>query len=341
MSGVAVVGSGIAGIQASIDLADLGHKVFLLEKDDELGGNLRNLSEIFPTYQKASDVLLAYMNEIKNRSNITVMKRAEIANFKGRVNEFLVLVRTPKGTEELNVNAVILATGFQPQNPSSQKEYGYGRYKDVLTTIELEKMLKDGRFYRPSVSKEPESVVFIQCVGSRDFNAKVYCSGFCCNESVKLAKIIKSQHPNVKVSVYYIDMRTLYEGEIEFREARRLGILFQRGKPARIREKGDSLTIEVEDTLENDLNFIRSDLVVLSVGGIPTPNGESLSRMMKVNLTDSGFFAVDKTTVRTNVTGIFVAGAASGPKDAAYAAVQGSCAAAKVDILLRSPLNSD
>lgn len=338
MGDVLVVGSGIAGMQASLDLADFGHKVFLLEKDEEMGGNLKNLSEISPTQQNASDVLSAYLDKIKTRSNITVMKKTEILDFSGSFPKFLASVRTPNGTKDLVVNAVILATGFQSYNPSSLKKYGYGRFKDVMTSLELERMLKDGLFLRHSNHQKPKSVVFIQCVGSRDRNANAYCSDFCCNNAVKLAKIVKRDHPDVIVSIFYIDMRTPYEGEIEFRNARRLGILFRRGKPAKVREERGALTIEVEDTLENDLVFVRADLVVLSVGCVPDPTVNSLSQAMKVNLSDSGFFTVDETMVGSNVKGIFVAGAASGPKDTAYSMIQGSCAAAKVDILLRSSL---
>ncbi len=283
-------------------------------------------------------MLSAYLDEVKTRSNITVMKRTEILDFSGSFPKFQVSIRTPNGTKNLTVNAVILATGFQPYNPSPLKRYGYGRFKDVVTSLELEKMLRDGRFVRPSNLQKPESVVLIQCVGSRDCNVNAYCSDFCCNNAVKLAKIIKRDHPDVIVSIFHIDMRTPYEGEIEFRNARRLGIRFPRGKPAKIREDGDALTIEFEDTLENDLVFVRSDLVVLSVGGVPDPTVNSLSHAMKVNLSDSGFFAVDKTMVGSNVKGIFVAGAASGPKDTAYSMIQGSCAAAKVDILFRTSL---
>lgn len=336
MGNVLVVGSGITGMQASVDLADLGHNVLLLEKDEELGGNLKNLSEVFLNHQKASDILSTYLNKIKNSDNITVMKRAEILDFGGSFPNFKASVRTTKGTKDFTIDAVILATGLQPYDPSPLKEYGYGRLKDVITSLELERMLRDGQFLRPSNHKKPETVAFIQCVGSRDCNFNAYCSDFCCNNAVKLAKIIKSDHLETVVSIFHIDIRTPYEGEIEFRDARRMGILFPRGKPAEVREEKDALTIEVEDTLENDLLIVRSELVVLSIGGVPNPSTNSLSQAMKVNISNSGFFEADETTVGSNVKGIFVAGAASGPKDTAYSKIQGSCAAAKVDILLRN-----
>ncbi|NIO38050.1 FAD-dependent oxidoreductase, partial [Candidatus Bathyarchaeota archaeon] len=285
------------------------------------------------------DTFSTYLNRIESQNNITVMKKTEILEFSGSFPKFLTLINTPDGTKKLTTNAVILATGFQPYNPSSLKQYGYGLLGDVVTSFELERMLKDGHFFRPSNKEKPEIVVFIQCVGSRDCGFNDYCSDFCCNNAVKLAKIIRRSHPDVRVSVFYIDMRTPYEGENEFRDARRLGVHFYRGKPAQVRKDGDSLTVEVEDTLENDLVFAKASLVVLSIGGVPDPTVNQLSEAMHVDLSDSGFFAVDETMVGTNVEGIFVVGAASGPKDTAYSMVQGSCAAAKVEVLFRTSLN--
>lgn len=341
MGEILVVGGGVAGMQASIDLADLGHNVILLEKSDELGGNLKNLKEISPSRQNAADVLSTYLDNIKRRKIIRVIKRAEILGFEGDFPAFQVRVKTPDWTGEFTVNAVILATGVQIYDPSPLREYGYGRFKDVVTSLELEKMLSDERLVRPSDNQRPRSVAFIQCVGSRDCTTNPYCSSFCCNNAVKLAKIIEKENPEIAVSIFYMDIRTPNEGEIEFRDARRLGILFRRGKPARIREEEGRLKIEVEDTLENDLIFIHSDLVVLCVGGVPDQTVNSLSDLMKVKLMDSGFFKADEATCETNVKGILVAGSAAGPKDIEYSMVQGSCAAGKVDILLRTSLKAE
>ncbi len=337
MGNVLVVGSGIAGMQASLDLGQLGHRVFLLEKEGELGGNLRNLSEISPTHQKASELLLEYLSRIEKSSGITTMMKAEILEFSGKYPEFQALVKTDDKQITLGVNAVILATGIRPYNPSVLRNYGYGRFKDVVVSADMEKMVQEGTLTRSSNHEKPKSIAFIQCVGSRDQhpNANSYCSDFCCNNSVKLAQIIKRQNPDIDVSIFHIDMRTPCAGETEFRNARLLGIRFPRGKPARIREENGVLTLQVEDTLENDLVFIPFDLVVLSVGGVPDCTVDSLGKMLKVSPLNSGFFPVDEVTLMSSADGVFVAGSASGPKDIVRSMTEGSCAAAKVDICLR------
>jgi heterodisulfide reductase subunit A len=132
-----------------------------------------------------------------------------------------------------------------------------------------------------------------------------------------------------------MDIRTPYVGEFDYNNARLLGIQFLRGKPAKIKKANDTLVIQVEDTLENDLVFLESDIVVLSIGGVPDPTTAFFKDKLNIELADSGFFHIAKGTVGTNVEGVFVAGAASGLKDIAYSMAQGSCAAAKVDITLK------
>lgn len=324
-------------MQASVDLAESGHKVFLIEKEHELGGNLKNLIETSPTGQIASEMLSRYLGKIEKNKNILIIKEAELVDFHGDFPRFLATVKAPREKKDLTVEAVVLATGIQAFDPSAVKQYGYGGLKDVMTTLELESMLREGLLQKPSNKKRPTSVVFVQCVGFRDRNFNAYCSDFCCNNTVKLASMVKSKYPDVAVSVFYMDMRTPFEGEIQFRNARRLGVLFQRGKPAKIREEEDgTLTIRVEDTLENDLSFVKADLAVLSVGGVPSSTARTLSQSLRLSLLDSGFFAVDETTVGTEVKGVFVIGAASGPKDIARSIAEGSCAAAKIDSLLKT-----
>lgn len=340
MGNVLVVGSGVAGLQASLDLADFGYNVFMLEREHELGGNLKNLSELFPTGENASDLISSLLSKIACKKNITVMKNSEILDINGEFPEFEVKVKTSNLEKSLNVNAVILSTGFKPYDPTPLKQYGYGKYKDVITSLELEDMLKKKRLLRPSNSKKPNSISIIQCVGSRDMNANTYCSSFCCMYAIKLARQIKEIHPEIMITILYMDIRTPNQGEFNYSKARLLGVRFIRGKPARVRagigKMKDTLVVQVEDTLENDLIFLESDIVVLSVGGVPDPTNVFFKEKLNLELSDSGFFQVVERPVGTNVKNVFVAGAASGLKDSTYSITQGSCAAAKVDIALKS-----
>lgn len=336
MDKVLVVGSGVAGIQASMDLADFGYNVFLVERENELGGNLKNLGELFSTSENASDLLSSLLSRIEDKKNVTIMKNSEILDVTGEFPEFKAKVKSSNEEKSLGVNAVILATGFKPYDPSPLRQYGYGKYKDVITSLELEEMLKKGKLARPSDLKKPNSVSIIQCVGSRDNNTNTYCSSFCCMYAIKLAQQIKKMRPEVVITILYMDIRTPYESEFDYNNARLLGVRFLRGKPARVRRVKDALVVQVEDTLENDLLFLESDLVVLSVGGVPDPSTALFKNKLNLELSDSGFFQVAERPVSTNVKGVFVAGAASGLKDIAYSMAQGSCAAAKVDIILKS-----
>lgn len=340
MSNVLVVGSGVAGLQASLDLADFGYNVFMLERESELGGNLKKLNKLLPTGENASDLISSFLNKISDKKNITVMKNSEILDISGEFPKFKVKVKTPNAEKSLSVSAVILSTGFKPYDPSPLKQYGYGKYKDVITSLELEEMLKNKKLLKPSNSKKPKSISIIQCVGSRDRKTNTYCSSICCLYTIKLAQQIKEMYSEMMVTVLYMDMRTPYRGEFRYSEARLSGVRFVRGKPARVRKitekDNDTLLIQVEDTLENDLIFLESDIVVLSVGGVPDPTNVFFKEKLNLKLADSGFFQITERPVGTNVKSIFVAGAASGLKDSTYSITQGSCAAAKVDIALKS-----
>ncbi len=336
MGRILVVGSGVAGIQASLDLASFGYCVFLVERERELGGNLRNLSELSLTGESAPDVLLNLLSEIEGEKNIIVMRNSEISDISGEFPEFKVAVKSSNDIQSLTVDAVVLATGFKPYDPSSLKQYGYGKYADVITSLELEELLQNGRLVRPSDSKRPNSISILQCVGSRARGANTYCSSFCCMYAIKFAQQIKKMHPEIMITILYMDMRTPYEGELEYNNARLLGVRFIRGKPARIKKMDDALFVQVEDTLENDLVFLQSDLVVLSIGGVPDSSTVFFRGKLNLEVSDAGFFHVAEKPVNTNIRGIFVAGSASGLKNIAYSMAQGSCAAAKVDITLKS-----
>ncbi len=336
MGRVLVVGGGIAGMQASLDLAALDHQVFLIEKEKNLGGNLRNLYRVFPTNEKAETVLAGYLEKIEAQNNITLYTNSTIRDVKGKAPAFKVAINTEGKRHELSVGAIVLATGFSLYDPSEKKEYGYGRYKDVISAVDLEEMLKDEKLERPSDSKKPESIVFVQCVGFRDIRANEYCSSFCCMSALKNAVLIKREHPEIEVTVMYMDIRTPSLNEQMYSDARNLGVRFIRSRPAEIFEKNNKLVLNFENTLTGKTRTMESDLVVLSIGAIPSAETEELGKMMDLPLSKTGFFKALSTPLGTGVHGIFVAGANCGTKDISYSLSQGSAAAAQVNKTLRT-----
>ena len=337
MGSVLIIGGGITGIQAALNLSRLGIETFLVEREAELGGNLKALGSTFPEGKLASDLIGERVKEISSSKKVTILTETELSSLSGESPKFRGSLKTPQGTREVESGAIILATGFAPFNPISLKHYGFGKHKDVITALELAGMIKNGTLERNSTGKEPTSVTFIQCIGSRDQHTNTYCSTFCCMYAVHLATAIKEKAPNCIVNILYMDIRTPFCAELNYEEARRYGVRFYRSKPAKIRagEGNDHLTIQYEDTLDGELRFLNTEMVVLSIGATPPEGTESLASSLKIGCEESGFFKCEQSPVFTMVKGIFVAGSASGPKEIASCLAEGSAAAAKAAILLK------
>jgi len=243
----------------------------------------------------------------------------------------------------LEVGAVILATGYDVFDPSVIKRYGYGRYKNVYTGLEVERLtsasgptngriiLRDGR--------TPSTVVIIHCVGSRDENYHVYCSRVCCMYAMKLAHLIKERVPNSTVYELYIDIRAHGKGYEEFyRRVQEEGVIFIRGKPAEITEsENGKLTVTFEDTLLGKIQQIEADMVVLATALEPRKDAKELARIFNIPVDMDGFFLERHpklAPVSTVNRGVFVAGACQGPKDIPDSVAQGAAAAAEALALL-------
>ena len=332
-----ILGGGIAGIQATLNLSQIGIETFLVEREEELGGNLKNLGSTFPEGKQASDLIENKVKEIRSSQKAIIITGAELSSITGESPDFKASLKTLKGTREIECGSIILATGFKPFDPTSMKHYGFGKYEDVVTALDLARMIKDGKLIRNSNGKEPASVTFIQCIGSRDQHTHTYCSCFCCMYAVHLATIIKENYPQCMINILYMDIRTPFCAELNYEEARRRGVRFYRSKPARIRasEGNKHLTIQFEDTLDGELRFLNSELVVLSIGASPPDGTDSLSSSLKIDCEESGFFKCEKAPVFTKVKGVFLAGSASGPKDISSCLAEGSAAATRAAILLK------
>lgn len=258
---------------------------------------------------------------------------AEAVDFTQKAEEF-----------ELNAGAVIVATGYQPFDAKRKEEYGYGRYRDVITSLELERMLSaagptHGRVVSPSTGKDVKSVAFILCVGSRDEQAgNPYCSRVCCMASIKNALKIAEKYPDAKVTVHYIDIRASGEMYEEYyRRAQEMGVSFVRGRVAEVEETDGRTMLHYEDTLSGEVGHETCDLVVLAIGMEANGNADAIGRMLNLSTRPDRFFQSAHPKMRpvqTHRKGVFIAGCAGGPKEIQVSIEQGSAAAAKAESLL-------
>ncbi len=245
-----------------------------------------------------------------------------------------------KRIEKLRAGAVIVAVGSATYDPEPDNDYGYGLLDDVITTMEFERLTAPdgptgGTLIRPSDCREPMRVGFINCVGSRDVRKNVYCSGgVCCMENIKNAILLKEKRPDVRCYIFYIDIRAVFRGYEEYyTRARELGIRFIRGRPGEVmKNEAGNLVIRVEDTMKGVVRNIEVELVVLGTGFVPGADIERLAEMLNIPVADDGLFQERHSRagpVDTDRGGIFIAGTAAGPKDIAFALIQGSSAAAR------------
>jgi heterodisulfide reductase subunit A len=242
--------------------------------------------------------------------------------------------------QELSVDAIIVATGFDVFDAREKGSLGYGRYPNVLTGLDLEQIFtREGCLRLSTNGKQPQNIAFIQCVGSRD-EGHGYCSQVCCKYAMKLAGLIKYQDPDARVTIFYIDLQTAGKGFTQFYEKYKESMRFVRGVPVEIsQDASGDLEVRFEDIAQGKVCRDTFDLVVLSVGISPGKNSWDLAKILGINLADDGFFDVrdSLSSNETNVDGIFLAGTCQGPKDIPDSIAHGIAAASKAMQVLAEP----
>ncbi|MDI6631376.1 MAG: hydrogenase iron-sulfur subunit [Bacillota bacterium] len=273
---VLVVGGGLAGITAALEVAKAGRKAVIVEKNDALGGWVAQLYKqvsVRPPYTELEDPeIRERIKEAEANPNIKVYKGAQIEKISGQPGLFdAYITQKSGGTATERVGAIILATGAVSYDASKLEHLGFGRSANVITTDGLEEMAKRGKIIRPSDGKEVQSAAFVLCAGSRDPEHLPYCSATCCIDSLKQALYIKRQNPNAAVYVFFKDLRAPGFHEYLYQQAQKEGVIFFRSDNTRIEENGKGLVIHAKDVLVND-NIVAEglDLVVLATGMVPT-----------------------------------------------------------------------
>ncbi len=334
---VLIVGAGPAGLEAARTVAELGKRAMLIETKDQLGGTpYAYYATLTPDLQETEHSMQEILDAVEHHSAVDVRLNTRVVHSEGSLGAFHVTLDRDGAQTVEEVGAIVVATGFQHFDPGRETQmYGYYEYDDVITLVDAEKMFKDGNIVRPSTGLPPERVAFIQCVGSRDRQiGNKYCSKVCCGIASKQSIEIKRMLPNAKVFIFYIDMRMygFWEDQIYWKAQEEYKVNYIRGIVTEIIRKGDKLLIKGEDTTMGRPMEVLMDLVILSVGMEPSKGTVEMSRIFQIPREEHGFLQViggPLNTVSTPVPGIFVAGAAAGPKDIEDSVSMGASAAAK------------
>ena len=401
MSSVVVIGAGVAGIQAALDIANHHIHVDLVEREPTIGGHMAQLDKTFTTNDCSMCILSPKMAEVSRHPYVTIHTCTEVESIEGEVGNFTVTLRKfPRYVDEsacngcgdciavcpvevynrfdagvgvrkaiykphaqvvpdivikdaehciecglcydvcglnavkredeekifsVNAASILITTGYTTFDACNKSQLGYLKREDVITSLELERMINasgptGGKLRRLSDGTPPRSIIFIQCVGSRDMSiGRPACSCVCCMQAIKNAMLIKEKNPEIDVTICYMDIRAYGKGYEEYLErAKALGVRFLRGMPADVFADKNGLVLQVEDTETAEVMVLHPDLVVLSVGISPAVNTEKLAEKFGLPREDSGFIqpandAVD--TVATIRPGIYIAGTATAAKD--------------------------
>ncbi len=423
-----VIGAGIAGIQAALDIAGAGYPVYLVEREPSVGGRMSQLDKTFPTLDCSSCILTPKMVDVNQHPLIELMTYSEVARVEGEPGAFHVTVRKkPRYVDvtkcrgcglcaeacrmhgriedvfnqglgkrsaiyvpfpqavplvytvdptaclyltrgvcgktfkckdactmgaidfeqqeqfvELDVAAIIVATGFDLMDPARKPEFGYGVYPNVITGLEFERLSSASGPTGGKIvlhGQVPNDVVYIQCVGSRDPHTGVpYCSRVCCMYAAKHAHLVRDKLPDANVTVFYMDVRAFGKGYEEFYDrVKHERVIYRRGEPSEVYKKGSRLVVRAEDTLLRRTVEVETDLVVLATAVMPRMDASAVAALLGLDRSPDGFFQEAHPKIRpveSSRAGVYLAGCCQGPKDIPDTVAQAKAAAASAMVAL-------
>lgn len=333
---IAVIGGGVAGMEVASQLDYLGHSVVLMEKEKELGGHVQNWFQLFPDRKPGNEIINQLRSKILN-SKIEIKTSTQITDVSLKKNNIGLL---DQQNQIYNLDAVVLTTGYDLFDARLKEEYGYGIYKNVITSIELEEIFKSGQIINP-LGKRPKRIGFVHCVGSRDEKCNNHhCSKVCCVTAVKQATEIRMMQPESEVFCFYMDMRMFGPNYEEmYRESQeKHGVKYIRGRVSEAAENIDgAIQIKVEDTLTGRPLKMNVDLLILLVGMLPSKETTLLGQKMALDFEKNGFIKGKDAHCHSNLTneeGVFIAGTSSGPMNITDSISHARAAAMEVDQFL-------
>ncbi|MCX6239939.1 MAG: FAD-dependent oxidoreductase [Bacteroidia bacterium] len=335
---IIIIGGGPAGLEAASSLGTAGYKVTVFEKEEQTGGKLRLWYKLFPGFRLSGEVKSYLANGFKMNPP-EIITNAEVVSVMPENNHHKVILTDG---QSFKADVVLIASGFQVFNAEKKEEYGYKIYDNVITSVDLEELLKSGNPIKTLAGKTPEKIAFIHCVGSRDKKVgNIHCSRVCCITGVKQAIEMKHNLPEAEIFNFYMDMRMFgqnYE-ELYLEAQQKWGITFIRGRVSEIAENIDgTLQLKAEDTLSERPMKMNFDLVVLLVGMVPTSRSEAIGRSAGLAFTSGNFLATLDTHIcqnETNTPGIFVTGTCKEPLSIAETLTDARAATVRIMSWLR------
>ncbi len=350
-----VVGAGIAGISAALELADAGYDTVVVEREAEPGGKMRFLSKTFPYHEPAADILAPKVEAFRNHPSIAFHPSSTVTGVTGYVGNFEVEIQAnaPEPSEADNVEplrrtetvgAIVVATGYDLYPVEKMAEYGSGRTPDVIDALTFEGLLAESfrsgePVKRPSDGRPVQDVVFIQCSGSRDPEYhKPYCSRICCLYTNKQAQLFREQNPDGRAYVSFMDIRTDCKNTEEYCQQNidESGIVYIRGRVSKVWREGDRVGVWTADTLTSEKLELEADLVVLAMAVEPSRGYEQVATTFRASVDSNGFFQeshIKLRPVESSTRGVYLAGAGQYPKDITDSVAQAMATASKIQSL--------
>lgn len=342
---VLIIGAGVSGMRAAIDLGRMGNQVFLVEKEAAPGGQVAGPGKVFPTGQEGQDLVDALHSQIKKLTNINLFTSATVQKISGSLGNFRAEVKVHGGKDEVmtfSAGAILVTTGYEPYVPNAG-EYGFSESPRVVTLHDFNRMVSQAGDRLEFQGRPVRSIAYIYCVGMRQTKGDhKYCSRVCCTSAIHSSLTVHEKFGDIKAFHLYRDIRTYGKQEMLYEKSSALGdlyFMFQEKEPPRVEVSGDRLRIVVKDSLTRKQELtLEADLVVLVTGMVPRSDYQTIAEKLKIPVGNDRFFNEIHPKLRpveTVINGVFLGGSCQGPKNISESVQSSLSAAAKINAIIR------